>query len=237
LQFAIIFGTGFYDFFKSHRIESIVTPFGEVQVYFSQVCGVEVLLLPRHGLSGLVAPHSINYKANIWALHNLGVKNIIAVAAVGSMNKDMPPSMLVIPEQIIDYTFDRRHTFFSSSKPEYIDFSKPYKQDLRQIIIDSLIATNITHVVGGTYGVTQGPRLETIAEIKRMQQDGCDLVGMTAMPEASLAAEKRINYASICVVANWAAGVTDDYINMDDINENLSKGMKNVYMNFDNLLS
>ena len=172
----------------------------------------------------------INYRANLWALKELGIQDIIAVAAVGGITTNMQPAHIAIPDQIIDYTYGREHTFFDGNDGNvtHIDFSHPYSQKLRAALIHCAATINLKVSPIGTYGSTQGPRLESAAEITRMERDGCDLVGMTGMPEAVLAKEIGINYASIAVVANWGAGKTAGEITMAEIEENLHHGMINA---------
>ncbi len=191
----------------------------------------EVLLLPRHGTSHSIPPHKINYRANISALKNAGIKKIIAIAAVGGISSQMSPGTLVLPDQVIDYTWGREHTFYNGSNEgiEHIDFSNPYESDLRKKLLDASTECNIPLIDGGVYGAVQGPRLETAQEIRRMANDGCDLVGMTGMPEASLAREAEIEYICCAVVANWAAGIGAGTISMQEIQDNLSQSMLNVH--------
>ena len=189
-----------------------------------------VVFLPRHGHGHTVPPHRINYRANIRALKDAGVSAIIGVAAVGGITAAARPGRIVIASQLIDYTYGREHTFFDGTDGvvRHIDFTSPFDEGLRQGLIAAAIDCGLDAAGGGIYGVTQGPRLETAAEIDRMARDGCDLVGMTALPEASLARELDIPYASCCIVANWAAGRGDAVITMDEIERNLATGMEGV---------
>lgn len=189
--------------------------------------GQKIIFLARHGDPHTIAPHKINYRANLWALKEAGAEQIIAVAAVGGISSDMYPSRIAIPEQIIDYSYGREHSYLAEdlAAVEHIDFSYPYNQKLRQKIIQSALHLQLDIQPDGTYGCTQGPRLETAAEITRMQRDGCDLVGMTGMPEAALARELEIPYACCAVIANWAAGKSAGEITMPEIIKNLEQGM------------
>jgi 5'-methylthioinosine phosphorylase len=189
------------------------------------------VFLPRHGAAHTIPPHKVNYRANLWALHQTGIVNVIAVAAVGSMNKEMSPGSLVIPDQIIDYTYGRENTYFENdlSQVTHVDFTEPYCETLREILKRSAEDADIQAIAGGTYGATQGPRLESAMEIRRMTRDGCDLVGMTGMPEAALARELDLCYACCAVVANWAAGLNNAPITMDEIEKNLIEGMKKTH--------
>lgn len=212
--------------------KQLTTPFGQPssEILIGELAGQSVLFLPRHGQNHTIPPHKINYRANIWALHSLGVEAIIAVAAVGGIRSDMAPGVIAVPDQIIDYTYGREHSFFSDDfcSDNHIDFTYPYDQTLRQRLCYVASQLNIELVDGGTYGATQGPRLETAAEIKRMAQDGCAMVGMTGMPEAALARELNMNYATCAVMANWAAGLSDGLITMAEIERTLEQGMKQV---------
>ena len=231
---AIIGGSGLTALkgLKITRQQMQQTPYGELSgpLTFGTLNEKEVVFLPRHGNPHIIPPHKINYRANLWALKENGINNIIAVNAVGGITLEMYPGRLVIPLQIIDYTWGRKHTYFEDEINEvtHIDFTRPYNEFLRQCLIQASHEINLHCHDGGTYGATQGPRLETADEINRMEQDGCDLVGMTGMPEAALARELELNYASICLVANWAAGKSDDIITMDIIQKNLHDGINNV---------
>lgn len=233
-QLAIIGGTGLTQLSGLTIIkrEQLTTPYGSPSADFitGEFNQKPVVFLARHGNPHTLAPHKINYRANIWGLKQLGVEDIIAVAAVGGITAAMQPAHIVIPDQIIDYTYSRKQTFFDDGNypVKHIDFTFPYSPTLRSALIAAASQVGITISGRGTYGCTQGPRLETIAEINRMERDGCDLVGMTGMPEASLAKELDINYASVSVVANWAAGKSEGEITMPEIEQNLHVGMANI---------
>jgi 5'-deoxy-5'-methylthioadenosine phosphorylase len=190
----------------------------------------QVVFLPRHGDNHHIAPHRINYRANIDALRQLGVSHILAVAAVGGISEEYGPGTLAVPDQLIDYTHSREVSFFSDafSADKHIDFTYPYHPAVREAILEAGRKLTLNPVDGGTYGAVQGPRLETAAEIRRMAKDGCDLVGMTGMPEAYLAKEAGIPYATLAVVANWAAGVTESELSMAEIEQTLAGGIDNV---------
>ncbi len=175
------------------------------------VNGREIVFLARHGEGHSIAPHEINYRANIWALKEAGVREIVSIATVGGIRPEFGPGTLVVPSQIIDYTWGRRSTFFEGegAKVTHVDFTEPYSTALRARILAAARACGETVLDGGVYAVTQGPRLETAAEITRMERAGADLVGMTAMPEAALAREAGLDYAAVAVVANHAAGRGD----------------------------
>lgn len=209
--------------------KTLDTPFGapSADYVFCEMHGRSLVFLARHGTPHRIPPHKINYRANIWGLKQLGVSEIIAVAAVGGISPAMAPAHIAIPDQIIDYSYGREHTFFADDLEHvtHIDFTDPYSPSLRQRIIQAANQAGIAITDSGTYGCTQGPRLETVAEIKRMAQDGCDLVGMTGMPEAALARELEMDYANISVVANWGAGIVGGEITMAEIEKNLEVGM------------
>lgn len=213
------------------RREVVRTPYGEpsAPIVFGNLGGKEVLFLPRHGPGHTIPPHQINYRANIWALKEVGVSKVIAVAAVGAIT-NLEPSLILVPDQIIDYTSGREHTFFDgeSRLVTHVDFTNPYCNELREELIEAIKASGIKGVYQATYAATQGPRFETAAEIKRLKRDGADIVGMTGMPEAGLAREKDLCYATIAVSANPAAGMTDDIIDIRQVERNLETGMKYV---------
>ncbi len=192
------------------RQQVVATPYGEpsAALMIGQLQGCAVTFLPRHGQTHAIAPHRINYRANLWALHAQGVRDVIAVATVGGISGDCGAGTLVVPDQIIDYTYGRDATFFDGvAQPlAHIDFTWPFCDRMRQRVLGAGAAAGIALRDGGTYGATQGPRLETAAEIERMARDGAHLVGMTGMPEAALARELGLGYAMLAVVVNPAAG-------------------------------
>jgi 5'-methylthioinosine phosphorylase len=195
------------------------------------LAGKEVIFLPRHGAGHTIPPHKVNYRANITVLKNVGVEKVIAINAVGGITAAMPAQRIVIPDQIIDYTWSRQHTFFEEGLHEvvHIDFTSPYCEELRQSIIQAAQRAKIRIEPKATYGATQGPRLESAAEIDRFERDGCHIVGMTGMPEAALAREKQLCYASIAVVVNKAAGRgAGEEITMQEIEHNLVAGVDQV---------
>lgn len=231
---AIIGGTGLTSLkgLEIQRREVVHTPYGEPSgpVTHGIFHGREVIFLARHGYGHTIPPHRVNYRANLWALRHLGVERLVAVAAVGGISEQMAPSVLAVPDQIIDYTWGREHTLFADDLTHvtHIDFTEPYDAELRKLMVEAGRAALVPLVDCGTYGATQGPRLETAAEIRRLRQDGCDMVGMTGMPEAALARELGLAYATCAVVANWAAGLHSAAITMDDIDRNLRLGMDRV---------
>ena len=191
--------------------------------------GRQVAFMARHGRPHSIPPHRINYRANLLALQRVGVREIVAVNAVGGITDACEPGVLCLPDQIIDYTWGRAHTFYDdNSDVAHIDFSRPYTQTLRRRLLLAAASAGVVLRDGGVYGATQGPRLETAAEIRRMQQDGCDIVGMTGMPEAALARELGLDYACLAVVANRAAGLTAETITQLAIEEVMYRCMGQV---------
>ncbi len=186
------------------------TPYGEPSgpLTYGSIQGHDVLFLARHGYGHTIPPHQVNYRANVWALHEAGGDAIVSVASVGGIRPDLGPGALLVPDQIIDYTSGRPGTYFegTGAPVTHIDFTEPYSAPLRERILRAAQACGQRIQDGGVYAATQGPRLETAAEINRLERDGAHVVGMTGMPEAALARELEIDYASIAVVANFAAG-------------------------------
>jgi 5'-deoxy-5'-methylthioadenosine phosphorylase len=233
---AIIGGTGLDKLTNleiSHR-QVIRTPYGEPSgaLMFGIINGHHVVFLPRHGAGHRIPPHEINYRANLWALQSQNVKRIVAVASVGGIRADLLPGTLVSPHQIIDYTYGRKFTFFEGGdKPlTHIDFTEPYCAVMRKRLLKASKAANVKLVDGAVYAATQGPRLETAAEITRIERDGGDLVGMTGMPEAALAKELGLSYATLAVVANFAAGRGDSLkrVDLEGVGPVLEQGMTKV---------
>lgn len=214
-MYAIIGGSGLAKLaaLQTPRREVIRTPYGDPSgpLTFGLLDGVEIAFLARHGYGHTIAPHEINYRANLWALRQAGVEAVLAIATVGGITSGMAAGTLAVPDQIVDYTHSRRNTYYEGADQPvtHIDFTHPYDEGLRERLIAAAGRVGIPVQAGGVYGCTQGPRLETAAEIVRMERDGCDLVGMTGMPEAALARELELPYASLAVVANHAAGKGD----------------------------
>jgi 5'-methylthioinosine phosphorylase len=232
---AVIGGSGLYSLGLGalNAIHKVQTPYAEepVSVEEEKLGDARVLFLPRHGAEHRIAPHRINYRANIRALATLGVDRIIAINAVGGISPGLTAGRLVIPEQIIDYSYGREHTFFNGDQglDQHVDFSHPYDGALSQLLAAAAKKAKAEFRLGGVYGCTQGPRLETVAEIRRMQRDGCDMVGMTGMPEAALARELGLRYASLALVVNRAAGLgVDATITADSIKSVLEQGIATV---------
>ena len=231
---AVIGGTGLtmLDGMEVTYRELVDTPWGEPSAPLSRgrLEDAEITFLARHGVPHAIAPHRVNYRANIWALHHAGIRRIIAVAAVGGIRSEFDKGAIVIPDQIIDYTWARGHTFFEDGLDHvvHVDFTSPYCERLRTGLLDAARRAGIDAIDGGTYAATQGPRLESAAEIDRLECDGCDVVGMTGMPEASLARELGMSYAHCVVVSNRAAGRSPEALTMETIRANLESGVAKV---------
>ncbi len=231
---AIIGGTGLssLDTLKITHRETQSTPYGEPSspMIHGVLGGRAVVFLARHGLHHTLPPHKVNYRANLWALHRIGVQKVIAVAAVGGIRDDMEPGVLAFPDQLVDYTWGRHCTFFEDNLTHitHIDFTEPYRGEVRERLIQAARALNLNARESCAYAAMQGPRLETAAEIRKLERDGCDIVGMTGMPEAALARELGLRYATCAVVANRAAGKTPGEITMAEIERNLQDGMTRV---------
>ncbi len=233
---AIIGGSGLAQLsnLEVTRRQVVRTPYGEPSgaLTFGNIQGHEVIFLARHGYGLTIPPHEVNYCANIWALHSQKVSNVVAVATVGGIRSDLVPGTLVIPDQILDYTHGRNFTFFSATDRgvQHIDFTQPYDEPLRQRLFKAAENAGERFMAGGTYAATQGPRLETAAEINRLERDGADMVGMTGMPEAALAREMGLCYAAIAVVVNPAAGrgASEHGIKLEAINAVSQKAMGKV---------
>lgn len=210
------------------------TPYGEPSgaLTFGRICGQDVIFLARHGYGHTIPPHEVNYRANLWALKDHGVDRVVSVATVGGIHPDLIPGTLVIPDQIIDYTHGRAATYFvESNKPvTHLDFTFPYCVAMRAALLQAAASAGISLRDGGVYGAAQGPRLETAAEINRMERDGADMVGMTGMPEAYLARELSLCYATVGAVVNHAAGrgLSADGIQMEEIQPVLAEVMLQV---------
>lgn len=232
---AIIGGSGLSQFAGlavDHR-KAMNTPYGapSAPLSFGNVRGHPVVFLARHGDGHSIAPHQVNYCANLWALQEQKAGAVVSVASVGGIKPDLPPGTIVIPDQIIDYTWGRRSTYFEGDAPvTHIDFTEPYTRDLRLQLLAAAQRCGEPVRDGAVYASTQGPRLETAAEIDRLERDGADIVGMTGMPEAALARELGLRYAAICVVANFAAGRGDSRagISMNGIESVLRESMIRV---------
>ena len=234
---AIIGGSGFgaLDSFGISQNLIVDTPYGKpsADIVEGKLFDHEpnILFLARHGTKHTIQPHKINFRANLYALKELGVKKIIALGAVGGIDMPCEPGSLIVPDQILDYTHSREATFFDQSgEVVHAEFTEPYSAELRTIFIEIAKRLSIKIVNRGVCAVTQGPRLETAAEIQRLQRDGATIVGMTAMPEAILARELGIAYMSICFSVNWAAGIQTGLIEHDDIHAAYSVAARKLYL-------
>ena len=233
---AILGGSGFNPLANMDvtRRRVVRTPYGKPSgaLAFGTLRGRKVVFLPRHGPGHTIPPHAVNYRANIWALHAQKVKDVVSVASVGGIRADLGPGTLAVPDQIIDYTHGRSSTFVTrGDRPvTHIDFTRPYCEAMRQRLLKAARAAGEALVAEGTYAATQGPRLETAAEIGRLERDGAHLVGMTGMPEAALAREIGLCYAAIAVVVNHAAGrgASEHGIRLEDIRLVSERAMERV---------
>lgn len=232
MTLAIIGGTGAIDLLDVREERRVDTPYGRPSAPIARVAfgAGEGWFLARHGRPHRIPPHRVNYRANIDALHRLGVDRVIAINAVGSMDPAAGPGALVVPDQIIDYTWGRSHSFSDDdiSPLRHIEFAEPFAGPSRTALLAAAARADVCCVDGGCVAVTQGPRLETAAEVRRMARDGASLVGMTTMPEAALAREAGMDYASLCVVANAAAGLDEEPISEEAIHEVLAGAMGRV---------
>jgi 5'-methylthioadenosine phosphorylase len=232
---AIIGGTGLTQLadLEVSRRQAVRTPYGEPSgpLTFGSIRGIPVVFLARHGDRHTIAPHQINYRANLWALKDQGVSKVISVASVGGIRADLGPGKIVIPDQIIDYTWGRVSTFFENEvSVTHVDFTEPYAAALRGRLLAAAAACGEAVVDGAVYAATQGPRLESAAEIDRLERDGADIVGMTGMPETALAREIGLEYAAIAVVVNHAAGrgTSAGGVSLEQIEEVLKPAMDRV---------
>jgi 5'-methylthioinosine phosphorylase len=214
---------------SSHDISSLYgKPSADLAEY--HIGELHVFFLPRHGERHEIPPHAVNYQANIDAFRQLGVEGIIAVNAVGGVSGHNYPGSLTVPDQLIDYTWGRAHTFSMAAGDDlqHVEFASPFDDPLRSRLLRAAVRAQLEVSNSGCVGVSQGPRLETAAEIRRFQQDGCDMVGMTSMPEAALAREAGLAYASLCINANWAAGLDQEPVTMEAIEATLADAMTRV---------
>jgi 5'-methylthioinosine phosphorylase len=229
---AMVGGTGLTELHSDFEQIEVETPYGApsapIRVVESEP--LRLLFLPRHGNPHRFPPHCVNYRANMWALREVGATQVLAISAVGGISDGYGPGTLAIPDQLIDYTWGREHTIYDSEEDSlvHVDFTNPYDGELRRNVLRAAGASGVGVVDGGCIGVFQGPRLESAAEVSRAGRDGCDLAGMTSLPEAGLARELGLDYAGIAVVSNWGAGVSDELLSEDDIAETLREPMTRV---------
>jgi 5'-methylthioadenosine phosphorylase len=216
------------------RRQVVRTPYGDPSsaLVFGEVAGREVVFLARHGQGHTVPPHRVNYRANLWALHAEGVREIVAVFSVGGIAVELGPGVIVVPHQLVDYTHGRAHTFFDGHDLNvvHIDFTRPYTEPVRQALLGAATRRGIPALDGGVYGAVNGPRLETAAEIDRLERDGVTIVGMTGMPEAALARELGLAYGALAVSVNHAAGRggNTEQISLEQIKTVLEPAMARV---------
>lgn len=230
----LIVGSGFNDFpLEQSRTQVIDTAYGEAEVVIGLLDNTRVALIYRHGADHRYAPHMVPSRAQIAALKELCVKAVIATATVGGLSADNEPGHLTVPDQIIDYTSGRENTFWDAAHPTpiHVDFTEPFDAKVREALLEAGKEAKVYLFNRGTYACTQGPRLETAAEIRRLIMDGCDMVGMTAMPEAGLAREAGLPYALLCGSVNWGAGLADKALDFEQIQlvmQQVAGHMKNV---------
>lgn len=231
IELAVIGGTGLYKLADLQDVETqqpdtrFGAPSGPIRI--GTLDGHRVAFLARHGEGHSLPPHKINYRANLAALQALGATRVLAMNTVGGITERFGPRVLACPDQLIDYTWGRISTICEEPGTDvlHVDFGEPYTRSLREAVIEAAQRAGVELVADGCYGATQGPRLETRAEIARMRRDGCDLVGMTGMPEAGLARELGLEYACLAIVANWAAGAgpdVDEVITLQDVLDNVA---------------
>jgi purine nucleoside phosphorylase len=233
MRLGIIGGSGAADFLSGGQTIALAAgPWGETSgpVRLVSCAGHEVLLMSRHGEPGqrAIAPHAVNYRANVWAFRELGVDHLLGINTVGGISAGFPCGALALPDQLIDYSWGRAHSYSGTAAfpLRHVEFTTPFCTRFCDLLRSAAHRAGLELKYGGTYGVTQGPRLETAAEINRMERDGCDLVGMTAMPEAGLARELDLSYAICCVVVNQAAGRAPAGVDMHaEIAANLQAGL------------
>jgi 5'-methylthioinosine phosphorylase len=228
----IIGGTGMDQWGEPEQVFDVETPYGPASSPLQQFSAgnARILFLARHGLAHNIPPHAVNYRANCWAMKELGVDHLLGVNAVGAIRAGIRESDLVLPDQIIDYTWGREHTISDSADVPLIhaDFEFPYEGELRRMLVNAAAGSGVHIHDGATHGVAQGPRFESAAEVVRMQRDGCDVVGMTAMPEVGIARELGHDFAGLCVISNIASGLSDEPVNHQDILVVLKTAMDNA---------
>ena len=232
LTLALVGGTGLTELDDDAETLVFDTPYGapSAPIRVVETQPLRLLFLPRHGNPHRFPPHCVNYRANMWALREAGAKHVLAVSAVGGITSAYGPGTLAAPDQLVDYSWGREHTYSDSGNVPllHVDFTHPYEGPLRRALLQSAASHSLEIVNGGCIGVFQGPRLESTAEIEMARRGGCDMAGMTSLPEAGLARELELDYAGIAVVSNWGAGVSDELISEDDIAETLREPMIRV---------
>ncbi len=219
MSLAIIGGTGVYELGVDAQTECIATPYGDTAIFRLEIAGEPFRFLPRHGAGHAVPPHRVNYRANIWALHELGVTQVLATQAVGSLNLRMAPGHFVLLDQFVDWTKNRPSTFFDGGESPVIhaDVTNPYCPAMNGRLLRAGEFLGATLHGGGVYACTEGPRFETAAEVRMLQFFGADVVGMTNVPEVVLAREAGLCYATVCIVCNWGAGMTEFPLTQEEV--------------------
>ena len=229
---ALLGGTGLTELQESARTLDIDTPYGlpSAPIRVVHETPLRLLFLPRHGNPHRFPPHRVNYRANLWALREAGAERVLAVYAVGGLHEPYRPGALAAADQLIDYSWGREHTYSDSEHQPlvHVDFTRPFDGPLRRALLRAAAVCGVEVLDGGCIGVFQGPRLESAAEIHRARRDGCDMAGMTALPEAGLARELGLDFAGLGVVSNWGAGVRDGQLSEDDIAATLREPMARV---------
>ena len=229
---ALIGGTGLTELGQHTSSLTIETPYGAPSAAIQIIAAkpLRLLFLPRHGNPHRFPPHCVNYRANMWALREAGANQVLAVCAVGGIGGPYSPGALAAPDQLIDYSWGRQHTYSDSPEAElvHVDFTWPYAGPLRQALLVAAGSAGVALVDGGCIGVFQGPRLESAAEVERARRDGCHMMGMTSLPEAALARELGLDYAGLAVVSNFAAGISAVLLSEEDIAATLREPMQQV---------
>lgn len=231
MKIGIIGGSGLSESSIIKETVTIKTPYGEPSCPYEieEVDNIKVLFLRRHGQKHSIPPHKVNYRANIFGFKNLGIERIFGIFATGSLNEDIPPGSIVIPDQIIDFTQGTRpHTFYEDGKVVHIDFTEPFCGEIRQCLLETAKKIGINVIPQATYICVNGPRLETAAEIKLFKNIGAHIIGMTVMPEAALAREVEICYAAVAVATNYAAGISKTPLTVKEVIETMQNSLKTV---------
>jgi 5'-methylthioadenosine phosphorylase len=229
-DYAIIGGTGVYDpaVLESSTEVSIATPYGPAKATIGEVQGKQIACMPRHGTGHSIPPHRINYRANIYALKELGVSQVLATAAVGSLQLPYSPGSLVLIDSFLDFTKTRPSTFFEDSQVVHVDMTDPYCGRLRSVVRQAADDINIDVFDGGTYVCAEGPRFESTAEIRFYQSLGAAVVGMTTIPEVVLAKEAELCYATVCMVTNYGAGISSQPLTHDEVVESMQQNVHRI---------
>lgn len=223
VRVGVIGGTGFESpaFLADATDEVVRTPYGLARAAVGRAAGFEVAFLLRHGPGHRLPPHRVNYRANVWALRELGVRRVLATAAVGALRREpgLAPGSIVLCDQFLDFTRNRPTTFFDGDPGpvRHVDMTRPYCPELRRAMREAAEALGLPVRDGGTYVCTEGPRFESAAEIRAFALLGGDVVGMTGLPEAALARELGLCYQPVALVANWAAGVGDGAVSEEEV--------------------